>query len=271
MLISPRGAGFVPFVRLERDEVPSFDEHPFCVPAIKHLHQLDFDPRVTFFVGENGTGKSTLIEAIALKLGFSAMGGTRNMSFNTRTIEYDPYAGKIVPEELLRRCLRVARFGKPSDGFFLRAESFHEVVTHIDDLDAIPAAAPKIVDSYGGIPLHQLSHGESFFQLMDKRFGGDGLYIFDEPEAALSPQRQFAMLQIIDRLVHDHSQLIIATHSPLLLAYPFATIYQLSATGIEKVKFEDTEHYRFYRDVLNAPKRYVERLLRRDDDLPSNE
>lgn len=239
----------------------SFDEYPFSAPAIRHLHEIKLDPRVTFFVGENGTGKSTLLEAMALRLGFNTEGGTKNMRFDTRRPDRDEYDDNDDPVQKLRRCLTVAKTGHPGDGFFLRAESFHNVATYIDHVGA--------AHNYGGQSLHEMSHGESFFRLLDNRLTGDGIYIFDEPEAALSPQRQFAMLGIMHRLVKEHSQFIIATHSPLLLAYPFATIYELSASGIEQVKFEDTDHYRFSRDVLNAPQRYVERLLREDGDLPS--
>ena len=261
MLIPPKGAGFYPFINLDLDDGLGLDEYPFNIPAFRHLKNLPLHPCVTFLVGENGSGKSTLVEAVAVKLGFNAEGGSKNFNFST----HDSHSP-------LHQALSIPWCKRPADGFFLRAESFYNVATEIEKVAANDNRGDRgkmfLEKNYGGKSLHELSHGESFFALMENRLTGDGFYIFDEPEAALSPQRQFAMLGIIHRLVKDHSQLLIATHSPLLLTYPFATIYELSEDGIEKVTLEETQNYRFTRDVLADPKRFVDRLLREDDDLP---
>jgi predicted ATPase len=242
---------YVSQVRLKREEVPSFDQYPFSLPAVKQLDVLDLHPNVTFLVGENGSGKSTLLEAIAVAWGFNPEGGTKNFNFGTR-ISHSPL------EEYLRLVKGIRR---PKDGFFLRAESFFNVATEIEKLDSEPAFSPPVIDSYGGKSLHEQSHGESFMALLLNRFGGKGFYILDEPEAALSPQRQLAVLSRIHDLVNDDSQFVIATHSPILMAYPHATIYSCSVEGIRKVDYYETEHYRVTHDFLKNPKRMLDVLL----------
>ncbi len=243
------GHGFLRAIRLMRDEVPSFERYPFSLPAIRTLDELDLDPRITFLVGENGSGKSTLIEAIAVVMGFNAEGGSRNFAFSTRRSESE-----------LHRFLRPVRGARrPKDGFFLRAESYFTVGTEIDRLG--------VTESYGGVSPHEQSHGESFLALANHRFHGNGLYILDEPEAALSPQRQLSLLKIMNELVEGTgSQLLIATHSPILMAYPGATIYHLGSEGIRPVAYEDTEHFRITRDFLNSRASFFRHLLARDDD-----
>lgn len=238
---------YVSRISLQRDKVESFDQYPFSLPVIRSFNHIDLHPKVTFFIGENGSGKSTLLEAIAVSLGFNAEGGSKNFRFGTRQSHSD-----------LHEFLRVAKGVKPPrDGFFLRAESFFNVATEIENL------GPSLLSSYGGRSLHEQSHGESFLALMTERFGGQGLYILDEPEAALSPQRQLAVLSRIHDLVLDDSQFIIATHSPILMAYPDACIFQCDGDGISKVAYEDTEHFQVTRDFLANPERMLRVLLER--------
>ena len=249
-MISPQ---FISAITLRGDKIDHFDRYPFSLPVVKSLEHIDLHPKVTYFVGENGSGKSTLLEAIALGMGFNAEGGTRNFNFNTRA-SHSP----------LHDYLRIAKgYKRPRDGFFLRAESFFNVATEIERLDGGNAVLPRIVDSYGGRSLHEQSHGESFMALITNRFSGQGLYILDEPEAALSPQRQLAALSRIHDLVLDDSQFIIATHSPLLMAYPDALIYACGADGIAPIAFEDTEHVQVTRDFLSHPQRMLRVLLDR--------
>lgn len=246
--------GFLDAVRLQREEVPDFDQHPFSVPAIRHLNRLEFHPAVTFLVGENGSGKSTLIEALAVKFGFNAEGGGRNLNFATAETH-----------SCLKDFLVLERSpAHATDGYFLRAESFYNVATEIDRLG--------VNYGYGGRSLHEQSHGEAFLSLLTQRFQGDGIYFLDEPEAALSPQRQLSVLTLFHRLVHHRSQLIIATHSPILLAYPHARIHHLSETGISEVKYIETEHFQITRDFLSRHERMLEILLKaEDDDLKAKE
>jgi predicted ATPase len=245
---------FASRVTLQREKVDSFDRYPFSLPVVRQLEQIELHPKVTFFVGENGSGKSTLLEAIAVCLGFNAEGGSKNFRFGTRRSHSE-----------LHEYLRIAKGVKrPRDGFFLRAESFFNVATEIENLDAEPGAGPSVIGSYGGRSLHEQSHGESFLALMTERFGGQGLYILDEPEAALSPQRQLAVLSRMHDLVLDQAQFIIATHSPILMAYPDSCIYQCDKAGISEVAYEDTEHFQVTRDFLSNPERMLRVLLERD-------
>lgn len=235
--------GLVHGVRLDREGVPSFDDYPFSIPAVRALDTLDFDPKVTFLIGENGSGKSTLVEAIAIAAGFNPEGGSKNLRFATRRTESD-----------LHRYLRLIRSPRRLDGFFLRAESYYNVATQIDNLG--------VQGSYGGVSLHEQSHGESFLALATHRFGDNGFYVLDEPEAALSPQRQLSLLSILHDLVERRrSQLLIATHSPILMAYPRARIYQLGHDGIAPVAYQDTEHYRVTRDFLAHPEQFFRHLF----------
>ncbi len=242
---------FASRVSLQRDKVASFDAYPFNLPAIRTLESVELHPKVTFFVGENGSGKSTLLEAMAVSLGFNAEGGSKNFRFGTRA-SHSP----------LHEYLRIAKgFKRPRSGFFLRAESFFNVATEIENLDEDPTAGPPIIDSYGGRSLHEQSHGESFLALLTERFHGNGLYILDEPEAALSPQRQLAVLSRLHDLVGEQSQFIIATHSPILMAYPDAWIYLCDKDGVRRVEYPETEHYQVTRDFLQDPARMLRALL----------
>ena len=242
---------FVKSVTLEREAIPSYRTYPFSLPMVRNLESLELHPKVTFIVGENGSGKSTLLEAIAVGLGFNAEGGSKNFRFGTRASHSE-----------LHQFLRLSRGLRPRDGFFLRAESFFNVATEIEKLDDEPAIALPIIKSYGGVSLHEQSHGESFFTLLTKRFGGQGLYILDEPEAALSPQRQMAVLVRFHDLIKLKSQFIIATHSPILMAYPDAWIYECSSEGLRRVAYTDTEHYKVSRHFLNHPERTLQELLK---------
>jgi predicted ATPase len=249
-MISSQFAGRI---TLRREMVDSFDLYPFSIPSIRFLESIDLHPKVTYFVGENGSGKSTLLEAIAVSLGFNAEGGSKNFRFSSRC-----------SHSQLHKYLRIAKgIKRPRDGYFLRAESFFNVATEIENLDAAPSFGPPAIDAYGGRSLHEQSHGESFLALMTERFGGQGMYILDEPEAALSPQRQLTVMSRIHDLIEDGSQFIIATHSPILMAYPDACIYLFGKNGVSKVAYEDTEHYQVTRDFLANPERMLRVLFER--------
>jgi predicted ATPase len=222
--------------------------------AVKNFPELSLKSKVSFFIGENGTGKSTLLEAIAVAYGFNAEGGSKHFNFASNDTH------SILSEHIkLTKGIRI-----PKNGFFLRAESFYNAATYIDELDR-DGTASKIIDSYGGISLHKQSHGESFMALVQNRFSGNGLFILDEPEAALSPTRQLALLARIHDLVSQGSQFMIATHSPILMAYPDAVIYDV-ASACEIVKLEDTEHYRVTREFMNNPEKMLAILFGSDEE-----
>lgn len=217
-------------------------KHPFNIPIINHLEKLHFTNNVTFFVGENGSGKSTLLEAIAYQCGFNTAGGGRNNVYDVHA------AGSALGEHL-----RLAWMPKTSNGFFLRAESFYQFASHIDGLNGGSM-------SYGGKSLHEQSHGESFLSLFIHRFKYSGVYLLDEPEAALSPARQLALL----RLIYDmssHSQFIIATHSPILLGYPDASILSFDGETIEPIAYEETSHYQLTKRFLDNKENILDELF----------
>lgn len=250
--------GLMPFLRqveLDRQRIPSFDTYPFNLEVVKQLRTLTFHPKVTYLVGDNGMGKSTLMEAIAVAWGFNPEGGTMNFTFSTQAShsELHDYV----------RLVRGTR--RPKDGFFFRAESYYNLASEIDALDR-EAGGPRIIASYGGKSLHEQSHGESFFATFLHRFGGRGLYILDEPEAALSPLRQLSMVARIHELVEQGSQFIIATHSPILMAYPDALIYSLSPDGIEEKALEETEHFIIMKQFMNNREKMLDELMRGDDE-----
>lgn len=223
--------------------------YPFNIPAVMQLEQIRFHADVTFFVGENGAGKSTVLEAIALALGYSPEGGTRNVQLETTRSVSD-----------LHESLGLAQsYKKPRDGYFLRAETFFNLATYMDQTGYL--------GGYGGKSLHARSHGEAFLTLLTDKFQGHGLYLLDEPEAALSPNRQLAALAAIHELVQMESQFIIATHSPILLAYPNARIIQFDTNGVREVAYEETDHYFVTRDFLNHYKRRLEQLFEPADDV----
>lgn len=216
----------------------------FDLPVVKFLvngNHISFDNPVTFITGENGTGKSTIVEAIAVACGFNPEGGSRNFNFSTRETDYE-----------LSDCLTVSRHKSPKDGFFLRAESFFNVASNIEEID---------VSGYGERSLHEQSHGESFLSLFQHRFWGNGLYILDEPEAALSPFHQMVLLSQIHELVQNSSQFIIATHSPIVLSYPNSTIYELNEKGLARVSYEESGVFTTYTQFLSNYKHMLRYLL----------
>ncbi|MFI5386142.1 MAG: AAA family ATPase [Fimbriimonadales bacterium] len=253
--LSTNTGHFLLSVQLNLKRQIDFDLFPFCLPVVRHMKVVKFHPKVTYFVGENGTGKSTLLEAIAVAAGFNAEGGSKNFNFSTRRT-HSP----------LDEYIMLARSpDREKTGYFLRAESFYNVATTIDQLDEDPdnsGSWPPIKASYGGKSLHEQSHGESFLSLVQHRFGPNGLYILDEPEAALSPARQLSVLLRIHELAEESNcQFIIATHSPLLMAYPGATMYSLSPDGIESVDWRETEHYKMTKSFLDRPEVFLHHLL----------
>jgi predicted ATPase len=237
---------FVKAVRLKRKVVPSFLEYPFSIPAIHNLDELRLQSPVSFFIGENGTGKSTLLEAIAVAAGFNAEGGSRNFRFATRETHSS-----------LHEYLTLVRSGiRPRDGYFLRAESFYNVASAAEDYGV----------NYGDESLHAQSHGESFMALVLHRLKGKGLYFFDEPEAALSPTRQLSLIVAMQRLVDRGSQFVIATHSPILLGYPDAEILQFGTGPLTPVAYQETEHYVVTRAFLEHPDRMLRELMQGEEE-----
>jgi predicted ATPase len=231
---------YIEKIFIDRTRSPRRD-YSFDLPALKNLRTLDLHPQVTFFVGENGSGKSTLLEAIAIANGLNAEGGSRNMQFTTRN-----------SHSVFSDTIKIRRYhALIPDAWFLRAESLFNVATEIDNLG--------VQRSYGGRSLHEQSHGESFMSLVENRFG-QGLYFLDEPEAALSPQRQLEFLILLHSVVEQDSQLIIATHSPILMSYPNALIYSFSEEGILPIAYEDTEHFRVTKAFMDSPERLLKHL-----------
>ena len=221
------------------------DPYPYNIPFIRHLKELKFRKEVTFVIGENGSGKSTLVEAIAVSLGLNPEGGTRNFNFSTASTHSELY-----------REIKVTRGPhREKDAFFLRAESVYNVASEIDNIKY------GIHAFYGGVSLHEISHGESFLNTIMHRFGGNGVFILDEPEAALSPASIFRVMIRMKELVGQNSQFIIATHSPLLLAYPDAEIWAVDEEGLNNVAYEDTEQYRITKYFLNNHKKFLEDLF----------
>jgi predicted ATPase len=240
-------------VKLLRDRIKEPDQFPYSLPFVRHLDRLEFHPRVTFFVGENGSGKSTLMEAMAIGLGLNPEGGSRNFNFSTRS-----------SHSRLDECLRIARSHKiPDDSFFLRAESYYNVASEVDRLEA---GGPGLLASYGDKSLHEQSHGESFLALFENRFWGHGIYLLDEPEAALSPKRQLAFLKRMHDLCEEGSQFLIATHSPILMAYPHAWIYSFDDGRLRRVPYRETDHYLVTRRFLTHTDSEMTALLSPDPD-----
>lgn len=227
------------------ERIQNHQQHPFNIPTVRSLTRISLNRNVTFFVGENGSGKSTLLEAIAYQCGFNTAGGSRNNLY-----ELDSSAAQ--PGDYIR----LSWMPKVNQGFFLRAETFYSFASHIDQL---AMENPSIYDSYGGKSLHEQSHGESFFALFKNRFGKRGIYLLDEPEAALSPQRQIQFLSIIHEL-QKSAQLIIATHSPILLGYPLAEIYNFDTSPISKIEYKETEHYQVTRRFLENRDFYLKEI-----------
>ncbi len=226
-------------------------EYAAEIPAVRclaEMEELSLDNAVTYFVGENGTGKSTLLEAIAVKYGFNAEGGSLNFSFSTRATH----------SALHNELKLIKGIERPKTGFFLRSESFYNAATYIEEADG---GSGEVLAGYGGVSLHEQSHGEGFFSLVMNRFRGRGLYILDEPEAALSPSRQMSLLIRMNELVKQGSQFIIVTHSPIILAYPDSVIYQFSEDGITQTAYEDTETYSVMKAFMDSPKRMLRNLF----------
>jgi len=242
---------FIRDIRIDRAGLEAAGSYVSRLPFVRHLQgdSIPLTAPVTFFVGENGSGKSTLLEAVAVTAGMNPEGGSSNFSFSTRESHSELCQHMTLVRSAVQRW---------KDTYFLRAESFFNVATNIEEMDRLPGSSRKIIESYGGRSLHEQSHGESFFALMVNRFGGNGLYILDEPEAALSPARQIAMLHLIRDLVEKGSQFLISTHSPILTALPGASIYEFRENGLAKVRWEETENYILTKRFLSDPSYFLD-------------
>ena len=238
---------YIKSIYVNIEESVQSNEYPFSLPAVKNLTQLQFHPNITFLIGENGSGKSTILEAIATSYGFNPEGGTRNFNFSS-----------FSSHSTLHDYIRVVKGAeRPLDGFFFRAESFYNVATNIEELNR---EVPGLLNSYGGTSLHAQSHGESFMSIFLHRFRGNSMYILDEPEAALSPSRQLTFIARLHELVEQGCQFIIATHSPILMAYPNSIVYEIK-DDYQEVNARDTDHYQITKAFLDSPERMLQILM----------
>jgi predicted ATPase len=225
---------------------------PYDLPALATVERLRLDAPVTLLAGDNGTGKSTIAEAIAEAIGFAQQGGELERLGELPAVAGPAIGGALAPD---------LASTKPRTGYFLRAESFFNVASFVDSGGTY---SPDL-SLYGDVPLHQQSHGQSFLALASNRFGGHGFYVLDEPEAALSATGALALLAIVARAARQGSQFVIATHSPILLACPEARIYQFDDSGIEECGYDDLDAVRLTRAFLNAPDRFLRAALEGDD------
>lgn len=242
-------------ISILRARITDWTVYPFCVPAIHDLSEITFKSRICFFAGENGSGKSTLIEAIAAHYGFGREGGTRNF-------RNDSTASNRSIEPLVK-ALRLSFDNRTGVGFFLRAESLFNTISHMDKLDEGPGG-PPISNFYGGRSLHTRSHGETLFTVLDLKFRRNGLFLLDEPEAALSPQRQLAFLVLIHDALRKHkdAQFIISTYSPVLLGYPEAQILSFDSGRIHEINYEQTQPLQIVRRFLNDREQFLRELFK---------
>ena len=228
------------------------DEFPFSVPAIATIERLGLGQSVTLLAGDNGSGKSTILEAIAAAIGFAKQGGEL-----ARLGELPAVPRNVLDDARAPLLAPVLSATKPRNGYFLRAESFFNVAELVDGSDRF---APDL-SLYGDVPLHAQSHGESFLALAANRFGAEGLYLLDEPEAALSVTGALALLAVVTRAAESGAQFVIATHSPVLLAAPAARIYELDEDGISIADYDDLQAVRLMRGFLEAPERYLRQIM----------
>lgn len=239
-------------IKLCKDKIQDWNNYPFNIPILQSLDEMNITSKVCFFIGENGSGKSTLLEAIAHNFGLGKQGGSKNIQY------------KIIEEnapQQLSSVLRLSWSRKPLSGYFIRAESFFNIASYLDKIKKEPGGGATY-EAYGGYSLHEQSHGESFLSLFKHRFSRPGFYLLDEPEAALSPQRQLSFLVILHKLQqYSNTQFIIATHSPIILAYPNSQIFCFKDGKIEQVAYQDTEIYQIYSNFLNSPQRFLDKLL----------
>lgn len=234
---------FINDIRIKWEEVDDFS-YVRTIPAIASIDELAFEKPITFFVGENGSGKSTLLEAIAIAYGFNPEGGTKNYSFST----YDSHSG-------LWNSIRLSRgYTKPKWGYFLRAESFYNVATKEDEYSRGPRGIPQ--------HYHEKSHGESFMSIVKSNFGPNGMYILDEPEAALSPQRQLTLLYEINKCAQAGSQFLIVTHSPILLGCPDSEILSFDNGPFHSIAYEETESFKITEMFINRREQILSSLLK---------
>jgi len=238
---------------LLRDRVDDWNAYPFSVPTIRAIDKLEFKSRVCFFAGENGTGKSTLLEAIAAHYGFGREGGTRNFSNSSTASNYSV--------EPLVKALRLSFDKRTGGGYFLRAESFLNAASYIDELG--------VAEFYSGKSLHERSHGETFFTLLELKFQRNGLFLLDEPEAALSPQRQLAFLILLHETIKKFkdAQFIISSHSPVLLGFPGAQILSFDDDVIHEIPYEETAPMQIVRRFVNDRENLLEELFRETPSL----
>lgn len=236
---------FLTSIEINFDKDLNKEIYPFSLPLVQNLNSINFTNQVTFFVGENGAGKSTILESIAEKIGFGPEGGSKNISFKTSSVENNKLA----------ECMNLSWTYKPHNGYFFRAETFFNISSYLENIG-------DNFESYGGKSLHLQSHGEGFLSFFNNRLGDGGFFILDEPEAALSPIRQLSLLKIIHDLVKDRrAQFIIATHSPIILAYPDAEIYSCDEDNLKKIEYRETSHYQITKRFLSDTDLFLKNLF----------
>jgi len=239
-------SNFIQSIELKTEKIDSFEKYPFNLDVVKNLDKINFHKNVTFILGENWSWKSTLLEALAIEYWLNPEWGSNNINFKTKET-HSELSEKII----------ISKWKLPKDKFFLRSESFYNVASEIDN---IHEKFWKMYWAYWWKSLHQQSHWESFFSLFLNRFWANWVYILDEPEAALSPQRQLAFLLRLDELVKQNSQFIIVTHSPIILSYPHSKILEISTNWINETLYKDTNHYNTYKMFLDNPEYMLKKL-----------